>query len=133
MKQLTANFNLAEFSCNDEKHTPVPEEYHANAQELANNLQVLRDYLDSALHINSAYRTEAYNKKVGGAPMSQHKVCKAADVTSKKYTPDQIYTAILLLISQGKMKNGGVGRYDTFIHYDIGHTRRWDLRKHKAH
>lgn len=126
MKQLTKNFNISEFACHD--GTPVPEELYGNAQELANNLQVLRDYLNSPLHINSAYRTEAYNKKVGGAPMSQHKLCKAGDLSSKEHTPDEIYTAILFLISQGKMKNGGIGRYNTFVHYDIGPTRRWDLR-----
>ena len=34
------------------------------------------------------------------------------------------------LISEGKMHNGGVGLYNTFVHYDIRATpTRWDLRK----
>jgi uncharacterized protein YcbK (DUF882 family) len=124
--KLTKNFSLSEFACKD--GTAVPPELGDNAKELAENLQVLRDYLDSPLHINSAYRTVSHNKKVGGAPKSQHLFCKAADVVSSKYTPDQVYAAIMHLIKEGKMKAGGVGRYNSFTHYDIDRFREWDLR-----
>ncbi len=128
--QLTKNFALSEFSCNDKAKTPVPDDLIPNVQELANNLQVLRDFLKTSLHINSGYRTPEYNKKVGGASQSQHLLGKAADIRSDKYTPAQIYQAISGLIAQGKMKEGGLGRYNTFTHYDIRGTKsRWDLRK----
>lgn len=127
--KLTKNFDLKEFACNDKAKTPVPDDLIPNVQELANELQVLRDYLGSALYLNSAYRTPAYNKKVGGAPKSQHLLAKAADIRSDKFTPAQIREAILYLISIGKMRDGGVGFYNGFIHYDTGKPRRWDLRK----
>ena len=41
--KLTKNFSLSEFACKD--GTTVPYQYMPNVQELANNLQVLRDYL----------------------------------------------------------------------------------------
>jgi uncharacterized protein YcbK (DUF882 family) len=126
--KLTKNFNLEEFACND--GTPVPEEFYDNVQELAQNLQVLRDHLGCPIHINSAYRTHAHNSKVGGASKSQHLLAKAADIVSLKHTPWQVYTAIIQLISEGKMKQGGCGLYNTFCHYDTrGLKKRWDYRK----
>lgn len=127
--KLTTHFSLKEFACKDKSKTPVPEALIPNVQILANNLQVLRDYLDTSLYINSAYRTPAYNKKVGGAPKSQHLLAKAADIRSDKFTPAQIREAILYLISTGQMQDGGIGFYNGFIHYDLGAPRRWDLRK----
>ena len=39
---------------------------------------------------------------------------------------------IIKLIKAGVIYNGGVGLYDTFVHYDIGgQGRRWDYRKKK--
>lgn len=128
--QLTKNFNLSEFACND--GTAVPPEFVSNAIEVAKNLQVLRDEIQSSLHINSGYRSYAYNKSVGGVTNSQHLTASAADITSKNHTPKQLYNEILELIKAGKMRNGGLGLYDTFVHYDIGGAnRRWDFRKHK--
>ena len=126
--KLTSNFDLKEFNCKDGSETPaglIP-----NLQELANNLQILRDFLGTSLHINSGYRSHAYNKKIGGAKFSQHLLGKAADISSNKFTPEQIHAAILQLISEGKIHNGGLGIYNSFCHYDIRDTpARWDLRK----
>lgn len=132
--QITKNFNLEEFHCKD--GTKVPEEFMANVTELAQNLQVLRDKIDSPIHINSAYRTPEYNIKVGGTARkdengklvstSQHCLGKAADITSRDYTPDEVATIIEALIATGQMRQGGIGRYRGFTHYDIrGIKARW--------
>ncbi len=126
--KLTNNFNLSEFASHD--GAPTPMDVLKNLQELANNLQVLRDYLNTPLKINSGYRSPAHNKAVGGAKFSQHVLGKAADISSNKYTPEQIHAAIPRLIKEGKMKEGGVGIYNSFVHYDWrGTPNRWDLRK----
>lgn len=124
MKQLTKNFSLEEFKCKD--GTPVPPELMQNVQLLAINLQALRDYLGAPIHVNSGYRTPAYNAKVGGKKASQHMLAKAADITTKNKTPRQLAAIIEKLISQGKMKQGGLGIYPGFVHYDVrGKKARW--------
>lgn len=123
--QLTTNFHLAEFSCKD--GSPVPADKIPVVQQLANNLQVLRDSIGDALHINSAYRTPAYNKKIGGVKDSQHIQCKAADITAKNFTPKQLAARIEKLIKDGQMVQGGIGVYKGFVHYDIrGTAARWN-------
>lgn len=123
--KLTANFTLQEFACKD--GTAVPEIYYKNVQALANNLQVLRDYLNVPVIITgSGYRTPAHNKKVGGAPKSQHLTASAADINAKGYTPVQLAAVIEKLIAEKKMKQGGIGIYAGFVHYDIrGKKARW--------
>lgn len=122
--QLTKNFNLSEFACKD--GTPVPASLMPNVQELANNLQVLRDDIGEAIHINSGYRTELYNKKVGGKKASQHLKARAGDLTTKSHTPKQLAARIEKLIKAGKMKQGGIGVYPGFTHYDTRGTKaRW--------
>lgn len=126
MTQLTKNFALHEFACHDENNTQVPEDFISNVTELANNLQVLRDYLNEPIHINSGYRTKAYNKKIGGVADSQHPLAKAADITVKSKTPKQLAVIIEKLISQGKLKFGGMGVYPGFVHVDIRKNKaRW--------
>lgn len=123
--QLTENFNAFEFACKD--GTSVPLKYQENMITLAENLQVLRDYFNESIHINSAYRTVTHNKKQNGSPNSQHLYAKAADISIRSKTPKQVVRAIKKLISEGKMKEGGVGLYNGFVHYDIrGHAARWD-------
>lgn len=124
--QLTKNFSLHEFACNDANNTPVPFDLQPNVAELAKNLQVLRDVLGEPIHINSAYRTVAYNAKVGGKKNSFHLKAMAADITTKNKSPLELYIIIEQLISIGKMKQGGLGLYKGFVHYDIrGIHVRW--------
>jgi len=123
--KLTQNFSRSEFDCKD--GTKVPEGFIDNLQELADNLQVLRDYVESPVSITgSGYRTPSHNKKVGGAKRSQHLTASAADINAEGYTPKQLHMIIELLIDEGKMKQGGLGLYNTFVHYDIRGTKaRW--------
>lgn len=123
--ELTANFSLREFECND--GTTVPEKYISNVNKLAYNLQVLRDELKKPIHINSGYRHTVYNKRIGGAKFSQHLTASASDITVRDITPKKLARTILKLIKQGKMNEGGVGLYNGFVHYDIRGTKaRWD-------
>lgn len=126
--KLTKNFSLEEFACKD--GTAVPGEFLCNVTKLAQNLQALRDYLGKPIIINSGYRSPRYNTKIGGAPGSKHKLAQAGDIRVAGMTSKQIYDTILTLISLKKMHNGGVGLYNTFVHYDVRNLpARWDLRK----
>ena len=124
MMQLTDNFHLHEFACND--GTPVPEHLIVNVQKLAEQLQVLRDHLGEPLRINSAYRTAEHNKRVGGRPESMHLRAMAADITCKSKSPKQLKAIIERLIKAKKLWFGGVGLYPGFVHVDIRTTvARW--------
>lgn len=122
--RLTKNFVLSEFACKD--GTPVPNDKIELIKELAENLQILRDHVEKPIRINSAYRTEEYNQRIGGAPRSQHVACRAADIVVIGMLPNIVQDTIEDLIESGKMAEGGMGRYGTFTHYDIrGYRARW--------
>ena len=124
MGTASKNFWVSEFNCND--GTAVPVQLIPNVLELAKNLQVLRDELGEPLQILSGYRSPAWNKKVGGEPNSYHMKGMASDLTTRGLTPKQLHTKILQLIKAGKMKEGGLGLYPGFVHYDIrGTAARW--------
>ena len=123
--KLTKNFSRQEFDCKD--GTIVPTEYLLNVKEVAENLQALRDYLEVAVMVTgSGYRSPKHNAKVKGAKFSQHLTASAADINAAGYEPKQLAEVIELLILKGKMKQGGIGVYSNFVHYDIRGTKaRW--------
>lgn len=122
--KLTANFSKNEFNSKD--GSKMPKEVFYNIQKLANQLQVLRDYLGKPIKINSGYRSPEHNASIGGVSNSQHVLGKAADITVQGVSPSVIYETIEMLISNGDMLQGGLGLYRNFVHYDIRGTRtRW--------
>ncbi|OJJ14996.1 hypothetical protein BKI52_40900 [marine bacterium AO1-C] len=122
----SANFKIEEFACND--GTAVPPEYYPNVKNLMAQLEVLRSEMgNNSITINSSYRTPTHNASVGGASNSQHLYAKASDIVVKGYTPKQVHAKIEELTKAGKMTQGGLGLYNTFVHYDIRGTKaRWD-------
>lgn len=110
----------------------MPAEVLENIKLLANELQKIRDYFDASVSIISGYRSPEYNDhemKPRGAKYSQHKLGKAADIVVRDFTPDQVADQIERMINEGILKQGGLGRYNTFTHYDIrGEKARWDKR-----
>jgi len=121
--KLSNNFNLNEFN----KHNfALSDMILKNIQELAKNLQVLRDEVKKPITVTSGYRNAAYNAKIGGAKASQHLTGRAADIKISGMTPKEVAAVIEKLIAAGKMKEGGLGIYRTWIHYDTRETKsRW--------
>lgn len=117
------NFSLSEFHCKD--GTPVPKSLYSNLQTLINNLQIIRDHIGLPITINSGYRTESHNRNEGGAPNSMHLQAAAADIVVIGMGASEVRKKIQLLIDAGKLRNGGIGSYPNFTHYDIGTVRRW--------
>ena len=119
MKQLSANFHEKEFACKGTgqvKVSPLLIEY----------LETLRAKLKASITITSGYRSPEYNKKIGGAPKSQHLLGTAADIQVKGYTPEEVAKVAETI------GFGGIGIYDTFTHVDVrGAKARWDLRTKK--
>ena len=126
--KLTENFSKSEFDSKD--GTEMTGGVLINISTLADQLQVLRDFFNATITINSGYRSPAHNKKIGGVSNSKHTIGKAADIVVDGYTTDEVYDAIEFLIDHNQMLQGGLGLYDTFVHYDIrGVKARWNYKK----
>jgi uncharacterized protein YcbK (DUF882 family) len=120
--ELTRNFTQEEF----ENGNKLTAEQRVNVTELAQNMQVIRDYFNSPIRITSGVRSHAQNKAARGAENSQHLTGKACDFVVVGVTPDEVVKGIEKLIEQGKIKQGGLSAYKTFTHYDTRGTRaRW--------
>jgi uncharacterized protein YcbK (DUF882 family) len=104
----------------------VPDDLENNVQELANNLQIIRDTLckevgrNVPIIINSGYRTKAHNTKIKGAKNSQHLLAKASDIRVEKGLMQHLYILIKELMDFGLIAKGGITFYKekNFIHYD---------------
>lgn len=124
---MTRNFTLNEDL--NTKQFELTDEVRANLFELATNLEVLRAHFNVPITLTNAYRSPKHNKAIGGSKNSQHLLGKAADIKMKGIAPNEVADAIDFLIDMGLMKEGGLGRYNTFTHYDIrGIKARWDFR-----
>lgn len=125
--RLTKNFTQWEFRSRD--GAPMPADVLDNVRELACNLQVLRDFLGEPIKINTAYRSLKHNRSIGSKDSSQHIKGKAADIKVRDLDTEDLYLIMEKLIEIGELKEGGLGLYNTFVHYDIRGTKaRWDNR-----
>ncbi len=122
--KLTKNFSKSEFECKDGSEIPL--DVFKNVRELSMELQIIRDKIGVSLNLTNAYRSLKHNRSIGSKDTSQHVKGKAADLQVKGMTPVRLYTIIEDLILKGEVKEGGLGLYKTFVHYDIRGTRaRW--------
>ena len=79
---LSEHFKLGEFTRNshsDIYNVPTHEAIY-NMKNLCKWLEVLRQRSGGPVRINSGYRSPQLNKKVGGAPTSNHLTGCAADI-----------------------------------------------------
>ena len=105
--QISKNFKLKEFQCKDGSQLVKID------SELLDKLQKLRDEIGKPIIINSGYRTEEYNKKVGGAKKSYHMQGKAVDIRVNGMKPKEIAKVA------EKIGFNGVGVYKNFLHVDV--------------
>lgn len=124
--KLTEHFSLDELN----KHKfDLPDEVLDNLKMLAVQLEIVRAHFNVPVTINSGYRNLEYNRNIGSKDTSQHVKGTAADIVIKDVSPDEVADAIEFLINTGMLKEGGVGRYNTFTHYDIrGSRARWNYK-----
>ncbi len=116
-KKLSANFKVSEFACSDGSD-PI-----FISSELVTVLQKIRTHFGKPVTINSAYRTVAKNKAVGGAAYSQHLFGTAADITVNGVSPKMVAVYAETLLPN----TGGIGIYDTFTHIDVRKIKsRWN-------
>ena len=121
-RQLTPNFHISELMCRD--GTPVPRELVDNARRICERAQLLRDVV-GPLVVISGYRTMLWNHRVKGAKRSYHLTASALDLRSARRPARELLLTYLRLIKLGRVPDGGVGIYPTFLHIDLGTKRRW--------
>lgn len=114
--QVTQHFKKSEFTC------PCCGESKINLA-LAIILEDVRAAFNSPVTINSAYRCEQHNKKVGGAEHSQHRLGTAADIIVEGILPADVYQ---WLTTRPYANSLGLGKYNSFTHIDVrGVVARW--------
>ena len=122
--KLTRNFSKLEFDSKD--GAEMSDEVLENVKKLDGYLQILRDYLGKAIKINSGYRSPAHNKKINGKPKSIHLLGLAADIVVSGMSPKEVFKEVEKLQQEGKLPEGGLSAYDTFLHIDFrGKKARW--------
>lgn len=107
-----------ELRCKD--GTEYPQEWRANrAIQLAQLFEYIRQKCgNKPIIVVSAFRTPEWNKRIGGAPDSQHMYGRALDVRPPEgFTPDSLYVLLKDLSRHTALK--GLGLYRTFVHFDI--------------
>ena len=112
------NFSEAELNCNSGAECPYPD----RLGHLAWTLQTIREYYGKPIRVNSGYRSPEHNAKIGGVRNSQHVQALAADLaptTGKAEDLDRLTAVVSGLAATGKIPNGGIGTYKTFVHYDM--------------
>ncbi len=115
--KLAPNFKVKEFACKDNADVVFI------APELVDVLQKIRDHFGKAVNINSGYRTNFHNNRVGGAKQSQHLYGTAADIYISGVSPEDIAAYSETLLSG----TGGIGIYKNFVHIDVRRNKsRWN-------
>jgi uncharacterized protein YcbK (DUF882 family) len=87
-------------------------------------LQDVRYQFLQPVKVNSGFRCASHNRKVGGASNSQHLTGRAADISVKGISPQQVAD----YLNSGPLKDkGGIGTYSSFVHVDTrsGPPARW--------
>lgn len=126
--KLTDNFSRWEFECKD--GSEMPDHVVFNTYKLSVALQTIRGCIGYPIAITNAYRSLEHNRSIGSKDTSQHIQGKAADLQVKEMSVLDLYETIETLIEWGHIPEGGLGIYNTFVHYDIRGTKaRWDNRQ----
>lgn len=106
-KQLSENFKVKEFRCKDGSDRIL-----IDVDFVRTKLQDIRTHFGMPVTINSAYRTDTYNAKVGGAKSSYHMKGQAFDIVVKGHTPQEVARYAQSIGVKG------VIQYNTFTHID---------------
>lgn len=112
--QIARNFRVKEFRCKDGSDRIL-----IDVGFVQDRLQPIRDHFGASVTVNSAYRTESYNKKVDGAKCRYHLQGRAFDIVVKGHTPLEVARYAQTLGIQG------IIQYNGFVHVDSRTARYW--------
>lgn len=122
---LSTHFALSEFRCKCGKCTYGQSRFDVDGR-LIQHLEAVRTHFGKPFSPNSGLRCPTYNRKIGGAPNSQHLFGRAADIAMPGHDPAEVAAWI---DRQPWASFCGLGLYNTFVHLDVrGAPTRWDNR-----
>lgn len=90
----------------------IASSYLANLASLWDYLNSIRKELGAPIYINSAYRTPAVNKQVGGAKRSLHMQGRAADIRTKP----EYFARLRSILANHNDELSELIEYGTFFH-----------------
>ena len=90
--------------------------YDKMNEDILQALNIIRHKISKPLVLTSTYRSEEYNKSVGGAKHSQHVLGNAADISIENLDGHDVYLIIKILISLDL--SFGINWNKKFIHMD---------------
>ncbi|MGH7165131.1 MAG: D-Ala-D-Ala carboxypeptidase family metallohydrolase [Nitrospiraceae bacterium] len=124
-KGPSPHLSWSELNCKD--GSTLPAEWRlSRARPLAVEFECVRATVrlhrgaETSIRIGSAYRTESWNRKVGGSRLSQHVQGKALDL----WTPSgvaliDLLDAVLVVSKREGGRIRGIGVYPWGVHIDI--------------
>lgn len=114
--KLSKNFDSKEFACQ------CGCGFDTISPKLVEELQLLRETLNTPITINSGCRCPKHNKEVGGAGESIHMQGLAADINVKGVSTKAVYD----ILDKLHPNTYGLGVYPTWVHLDVRTTKaRW--------
>jgi len=120
--RLSEHFTLGEFDCKGRAKGICDCTTPTIPNELLEVLEDVREHFGKPVRVYSGYRCEDYNRYVGGAKRSKHKLGIASDIAVDTIKPSHVQSYVL-----NKYKDKyGIGKYVNFTHIDIRSTKaRW--------
>jgi len=104
-------------------NTDPPVELWRSMETTAKVLEEARKRLGAPIRLTSIFRSEAYNRRIGGVKNSSHCRFNAADCVTEH--PAKLYLLLMDMRREGMFK-GGLGLYRSFVHLDTrGHNATW--------
>lgn len=124
MTQITENFTLENFNCED--GTSYPEEWiESRLKPLCQNLEILKLSLGSfPIKINVGYVSPEYYKKNFLKEDLLYSEGIAVCLSLASHDLKDIYKTIEELIKIGKMKEGGLQLFSQGVYYDISDKKK---------
>ena len=122
MAKDTKNFKVSEFACKHCGENNID-------QRVLDMAQAIRDELGVPVKVNSGYRCDTHNARVGGGKGSYHTKGLAADLSSS-VGADKMFQAVQKLWGEGKLPELDYCIYciyyakKNFIHIDCGRQRK---------
>ena len=114
--RIVKNFSLAEMT-NKQAKDEIKLVLTPEVVEFAQMMQELRDWYGKPLNVSSWYRTETFNRSVGGSSNSAHldgRACDIANIPKDRFDDFIIAWQVICSIHN---KVGGVNLYSWGLHF----------------